>query len=207
MSYGIEPFAVSLAAIEEALGGRARAPGFWSRLFGRSSDLVDEIKRQHGYLFQNDELAEDDEFVVEETLRSMLAGSAHDENRSEYYAWALKALCWHFGEFLDNSEWCAMRSEWSDRVDHAIAQAGLAEEVFGVQRHLIYRGAPIGIPEPADFPFVGYLRLTEIPQAASALAACDLSSGDEDVRRAVTQVHGWLARSLQLNRDLVCFYH
>jgi len=207
MSYGIQPFAVSLEEIENALANPVEPAGLIGRLFGRRGDLVSDMKRKDGYLLQDDELDEDGELATEEALRELISGAELDESYGDKYAWALKALCWHFGEFLDNSEWSAMRSEWSVRVDHAIEQAGVPEESFGIQRHLIYRGAPISIPAPDDFPFIGYLRRSEIPEVANTLAACDVGAAGGDVQRAIEQIQEWLVRVNQLNGDLVCFYH
>ncbi len=206
MSYGIQPFAVSIDRITASIEEARRSSGFLRRFFGREHDLVKDIKRQQdGYLLQHDEL--EDERPVELALRDLIAGTTLDKADGEYHAWALKALCWYLGEFLDNSEWATIRSVWSDYVDHVLAEGGVPEDALSIHRHILYRGAPISIPEPADFPFMGYLSRTEIAPAAAALSQCAVPEANEDARSSIVQIGGWLERAQEKNVDLLFFYH
>ena len=176
-------------------------------MFRSEPDIVLQIKLRYQHVLQDDETDEDDELTVEEALRDMVDGANLNKDFGWKYAYALEALCWHFGELLDNSEWSPMRGQWSEQVDVAISRAGVPENTFSVEGHLMYRGSPIPIPEVPDFPFIGFLRKTELPEAAKSIAQCDRSKLGEDVERAIRQVEGWLDRARKLERDLFCFYY
>ena len=100
-----------------------------------------------------------------------------------------------------------MRSEWADQVHEAMKQAGIDEQTLSVNDHLMYRGSPIPIPEPGDFPFIGFLRNNEIGDAAKAIDSADLSDVDEEIRESVMQIRGWLKRCEERHCDLICFYY
>ena len=100
-----------------------------------------------------------------------------------------------------------MRSEWGESLNEGMKRAGISEETLGVYRHLMYRGAPLRIPAPYDFPYMGYLKNPEIAPAADALLAAGPSAFDTEIRAAVAQLSGWLDRALVLNSDLVFFTH
>jgi len=207
MSYGITPIAVSLAKVEGVIGPQ-KAGGLFGRLFGTShASLLKEIKRRFSYRFEQDDVDEEGEPTLEQALADLLAGSDLDESYGHKYAYAFELLCDHFGDFLDNSAWSAMRTEWAEQVEGAMKKAGIAEDAISVSSHLMFRGAPISIPTPDDFPFVGFLRRGEIDNAAQAIDTADLSSMDEEVRESVEQLREWCDRCRELERDLVCFYY
>jgi hypothetical protein len=86
-------------------------------------------------------------------------------------------------------------------------QAGIDGQELSLFDHLMYRGAPISIPSPSDFPYMGFLRNREIAKAAQAIDSADLPSMDEEVQESVLQIRSWFDRCEQLNCDLVCFYY
>jgi hypothetical protein len=208
MSYGITPIAVSLHEVENVIGGDTKSGGLLSRLLGSpSSSLIKTIKREYAHRFEQDDVLEDDEPTLQQALADLLAGKELDTSYGHKYAYALELLCDHFGEFLDNSAWSAMRGEWAEQVHEAMKQADIDQQTLSVNDHLMYRGAPITIPEPGDFPFMGFLRKNEIGKAAQAIDSSDLSEMDEEVQESVMQIRGWLERCEQLKCDLVCFYY
>jgi hypothetical protein len=71
----------------------------------------------------------------------------------------------------------------------------------------MYRGAPVAIPEPDDFPFIGYLKAAEVGPALRALRAADFAELSPEVREAVAELTGWLEACSRGASDLVCFYH
>ena len=207
MTCGITPIAVSLEQVQTVIG-TDQTPGLLRFLLGSPTDrLTHKIKREFAHRFEQDEVDDEDEPSLEKALRDLLSGGELNPAFGHKYAYALELLCDHFGEFLDNSAWTAMRSEWADQVHEAIKQAGIDEQTLSVNDHLMYRGSPIAIPEPSDFPFIGYLRKDEIGNAAQAIDSADRSDMDEEVQESVSQIHGWLKRCEELKCDLVCFYY
>jgi hypothetical protein len=129
------------------------------------------------------------------------------ENYGHKYGYVLEMLCLHFGEYLPNGNFTGMRSSWADTVDLGLARAGVPEEQLRLAHHLMGRGSPIPIPEPADFPFIGYLRGAEVGPALAAVGAANLDTLDPNVRDAINEVRGWLEVCSRSGSDLVCFYY
>ncbi|NND61340.1 MAG: hypothetical protein HKN49_13865 [Gammaproteobacteria bacterium] len=206
MSYGIHPIVVALEEVKCVLGSQQKPASLLGRLFGsRRVDLVSEIIRDQGPLDEDDGFIDDDSITIEQALRDLFSGARLNPGDGAAYAYALFALCNQLGEFQVNSEWSPMRAERGDIVNTAMKEAGIPEEVLGIHS-LMYRGAPLDIPEPGDFPSMGYLLNEELAPAVKALSGADLSVISDEFRPAVTQVGLWLDRALALKSDLVCFY-
>ena len=207
MSYDITPIAVSLEQVQGVIGVK-RTGGFLRCLLGSPIDrLIRTIKWNYAHRFEQDEVYDEDEPSLEKALGDLLAGAELAPTFGHKYAYALELVCDHFGEFLDNSAWSAMRLDWAEHVHEAMTQADIDEEAISLNDHLMFRGPPIPIPVPADFPAIGFLRRNEIGNAATALDAADLSSLDEETRESITQIQLWLERCNELKCDLVCFYY
>jgi hypothetical protein len=194
VSYGVHAFAVDFGELKAALGS-----GDGQLLARLLADFAAEVAR----LDRDDE--EEGRPPTAEVLRHLIFGGPYDGSVGFKYGYALEFLCWHLGEFLNNSEWSGMRGEWFDEVDGALKRAGVPTAAFTTLR-LTTRGAPVPIPEPDDFPGIGHLTSEEVPAAAAALDAADLGAMSEDVRNAVAQVREWLGACEEFGRGLVCFY-
>lgn len=196
MGYGIMPFSVKLARVERAFGSRDAA-------------LAAEVTGAFEAIFEQDDCEEDDEGepTLEEALHEVVEGRPLREGYGHKYGHVLKLLCWHFGEHLPNAHFSAMHHDWADQVDGELIGAGVPEEAFGLKRHLMYRGAPVAIPEPDDFPFIGYLKAAEVGPALRALRAADFAELSPEVRDAVEELRGWLEACSRGAFDLVSFYH
>lgn len=206
MSYGITPIAVSIDKVESVMRQR-KSGGVFGHLIGSPSAKVSNtIKQRFAYRFEQDD-ADDDEPTLEQALTDLLAGNDLNPWYGHKYAYAFELLCQHFGELLDNSAWSLIRSEWAVQVRDAMSQAGVDHGTFSMTGHLMYRGAPISIPPPDDFPFIGFLRKEEIGKALRAIDSADLTKMDEEVEESVVEIRGWLDHCWQLNCDLVCFYY
>ena len=207
MSYGITPIAVSLEQVQSVIG-TDQTPGFLRALLGSPTDrLIHKIKREFAHRFEQDELNDEDEPSLEKALRDLLSGGELNPGFGHKYAYALELLCKYFGEVLDNSAWTAMRSEWADQVHEALKRAGIDENVLSLNEHLMFRGSPIPMPAPADFPYTGFLLRSEIGNATDAINAADLSALDGETRESIMQIRGWLDQCRELDCDLVCFYY
>ncbi len=196
MSYGIMPYSVSLAEVERVFG--CGDPALLARLMVEFKDDLD-----------NDECDEDDEEepTLAEALREIIEGEPMRPSYGHKYGYLLEMLCRQYGESLANSEFSSMHSDWIDKVDQGLAHAGIPEETLSLSRHLLYRGSPVAIPEPGDFPFIGYLKSNEIPPALQALETADLTVLEREVKESIDQLRSWLESSQKSQRDLVCFYY
>lgn len=197
MSYGVHAFAVDFGELKAALGSKD------GHLLAQVlANFATDIERMDADDVEN-ELP-----PTAEVLRRMIFGEAYHEERwvGFKYGYALEYLCWHLGEFLDNSQWSSMHGDWFETVDAALAQAGVSPAVFSTAK-LVYRGAPVPIPEPDDFPGIGYLTREEIPAVAAALDAADWSRvTDAEARQSIEQVRGWLHTCQETDCGLVCTY-
>lgn len=195
MSYAIHPYEVSVAAVKKCIGSRNKR-------------LLKKLNRSFRTFF--DELDEIDEDAVpmKKALTQMIMGEKLDENSGFKYGYALKFLCEHVGNMLTNEYWTAMRWEWIEQVDGALAALRIDEKVFRVDPHLTTRGPPIALPEINDFPSIGYLLEAEIAKAAVELGhVSDTDIDDEEISESVGEVRKWLDRCSRSHKDLVCFYH
>src|SRR5207245_2481022 len=97
-------------------------------------------------------------------------------------------------------------TQWAKTVDRGLKVAGVPESVLRVGKHLMDRGAPIAIPEIADFPGIGYLKLEEVQTAQKALDKPKLAAiRDEQVLASIQELRSWLQTCAGSGRDLVCF--
>src|SRR4051812_16539745 len=113
MSCGIMPFAVRLIRVERAFGSRDAA-------------LASEITEKFEHHFENDD-CEDGKPTLEDALHEIIEGKRMQEDYGHMYGYVLEVLCWHFGKFLPNAHFSAMRLAWADRVDQGLSQAGVPE--------------------------------------------------------------------------------
>ena len=101
--------------------------------------------------------------------------------------------------------------EWAETVNDALLEAGMPLESFSIFGHLIYRGCPVELPEIDDFPYIGYLKLSEAT-AVSQLLTDEFLSGikhqdSEEISAALRQIRDWTESCQREKADLVCFYY
>jgi hypothetical protein len=205
MGYILTANAVELDKVSDAVGSK-------------DMRLIDALVEEFGDEFgQFDEMAADrcdeddgqEALTMQGALTQMVMGEQYHEGLGFMYAYALEFLCRHFGRGLPNGEWSAMPSgsQWAETVDRGLHAADVPEGVLRVSYHLMNRGAPIPIPEPDDFPGIGYLKLKEIRIARQALGEARLASiKDKEVLTSVQELQGWLQACADSGRDLACFY-
>ena len=200
MSYGIMPFSVSIARVQQAFGSRDRA---------LAESLKDTFSQHFEQDADKDEGEDDDDepLTLEEALDEIIEGKELRKAQGHQYGTVLEILCWHFGTLLPNEAFSGMRWEWADEIEEALTEAGVPSEVFALQGHLMCRGAPLAIPAPEDFPSIGFLKLAEIGPALQAIESADIASLDPEQQEAVVEITDWLEACIKAQTDLVCFYH
>lgn len=204
MSYAVHPIAVDLDKVRAVIGSKDKA--FLARLKKSIGDELEQIDDMLADYVDEDE--EEEPLTTADALRHMIMGEPYraDEGLGFAYGYCFEAICLHFGQFLDNNGWSAMRWPWFEAVQKALGAAGVKEKAFSVSA-LVSRGAPIDLPEIDDFPGIGYLTRAEIPSARVVLAAADLSQvKDREAVESIGQVMSWFDTCIESKCDLVCTY-
>jgi hypothetical protein len=205
MSPGVTPFAVSLPQLQKIIGSRSK-----SALRELREEFEDELEADREEV---EEANGDDDFDPELTLTEALRHLIMDEERWDYegakYGFAVEMMCSFYGEHLPNDRWTGKPPTWAETVDDALLDAGVPEEQFSIFQHLILRGSPINIPDIEDFPQIGYVTLSEIPEILTALSDNRLQSieheNSDEIRQSLNQVREWLETCQREKSDLICF--
>ncbi|MGL4420861.1 MAG: DUF7691 family protein [Gemmataceae bacterium] len=199
MGYGVLPFAVDWEPYLGLLGCR-------------DEELLAELTAEWADFFvEIDELDELDELSTStaDALRHFLLGEPMDRKIGSKYGYVLEELAWGYGTPLDNFHWCPISSAWvCEQLSPAVRTAGVPADVFSFERHLLFRGPPVPIPPPDDWPAIGYLTPAEAAVAAAAFDRLDPEQFRPiDGHEQVAAVRGWLAQCRDAGHGLVAFYH
>lgn len=188
-------------------------------IFGSKNDalLREILKSQQEDIEANDAFFEDEidngEVPSTETaLRQIFYGDPQMDAEGATYGYALKIICQHLGETVWGGEHGV-----ADVTDHPY-ESILAES-----------GVPVPIPEPSDFPMIGYLAFDQIDdEIARATAKHEKTASDSaELMSIVRQVIGLrrgginaeeiqedidayvetLTKAKQLGKGLVSFRH
>lgn len=188
MSYGVHAYAVDFDALTRAIG---------------SGDtlLVKRLQEEHrDELSSLDELFEED--IVEgapsvgEALRLLIAGEATgSQPDNAQYGYALEFMCRSLGEAL---------------YPHRLTQLSISW--LAAQPMLNELGASPGplsslMPIPLEFPGVGFVDPSEVPEKISEVRAAASSSSDPDAGECYSEYLNWLEKALRGPRALVSFLY
>jgi hypothetical protein len=157
--------------------------------------------------------------VIHETttgaaLAHLMLGGNRDHSVGYKYGYALQYLCLHLGEVPDHDSWRTIRQSAFRSVDTVLKRAGISPKTFSTSRFLVERHSPIPIPEPDDFPQIGYLTHNEIrqicPLFCSDKIAKAIQKESDDVQdwleSAIAELKEWLVTAIRKKCDLICFY-
>jgi hypothetical protein len=150
------------------------------------------------------------DFEVEPALEQMItAGSRYDQPAHVYW-YALELLAEQNGAWLSNDCWCAMPrpSHYLEFVGAELTRAG-SPEAAAIIHNAIWSPPALDLPPPQDFPAVGYLETTRIPNAIEVFEALDTAVIDSDVAGSVNEFRSWLLTTQQgkVKRDLLTFLY
>src|SRR5687767_12053325 len=101
-----------------------------------------------------------------DALREIFAGKFTPGVRGSRYGSALEALFGSLGESLDNSPFVPCNTAWYTHLDEVLTAHHVPLRFFDLIARL-----PVPIPEPDDWPCVGYWAEPDFA-AADSLAAC-----------------------------------
>ena len=194
MGYGLTPIAVDLEDVKSVFGRR-------------DESIIPILKSSFDFRFNELDWDEDAELDLETAIRDLITGVEPNPEYGHLYAYGLELICWHFGEHLSNEHWSAMQGEWADTVEAALQSLGLDQTILGIHNHIFYRGAPLPLPEPDDFPFIGFVLNREIQPALNALNSLRLDALNREVMDAVSEIQGWLQTCQSSDLDLITFYY
>src|SRR5262249_30618052 len=102
------------------------------------------------------------ELTAGAALVQLVLGGKLDPSQGYKYGYALCSLCEYLGNVLAHDAWSSIRATGIDTVDAVLHKAGVGPGTFSVHRFLVERGAPVAMPRPEDFPYIGYLKRGEI---------------------------------------------
>ena len=207
MSYGITPYAVSLPQILKVVGSRSK-----SRLLELREEFEDELLEDREAV---EEANLDDEFdpelPLDDALRHLIMVEELWDYEGSKYGYAVEMICSFYGDFLPNDHWTGIQLTWAETVDDARSDAGISPEVFSIFGHLFERGSPVEIPEFDDYPYIGYVKRSEIPEILALMTDELFAAVNHDdaakIRTALEQIREWLETCQREKSDLVCFYH
>ena len=151
----------------------------------------------------------------EDCLRSILMGGPKYGSIAHVYAYMFEWICSDLGEDVDAGSFSGMRSGsgWMGSVDKALQKQGIASDVFSLEYLLTNRGAPIDLPQPDDFPAMGYITHAELSAALPLLKAIDpasfsaATSYPEEGPNALATCIRMAETAVNSGRGLVGFYY
>jgi hypothetical protein len=112
------------------------------------------------------------------------------------YGYGFKYIVAFFGRYLDNGPFYPCPSTYiHDHIDPVIKATGAPISLTG----LIFDGAPVSFPMPADFPGIGYWSAEEC-----AASVEPLRTGTTDEVRKLAE---WTAAASTAGRGIIGFYH
>lgn len=207
MSYCVSAIAVDLDKVRAAIGSKNKK--LLATLQREAASELDQIEEMIAEHLEDDEDEDGNPlapFSVDEALKGLIMGGDWREEFGFAYGYCFEFLCLHFGDFLNNSHWSAMRSEWFDTVEKGLAKAGVTKKMFAL-KELFFRGPPLPLPGLEEFPCIGYLTRPEIAKVRDVLATADFTKvKDRGVVESIEQIREWLDECAKTNRDLVCTY-
>jgi hypothetical protein len=167
MGYSHMFFAVDVAKLKGLYGSKNDA-----LLEEVLESQAEEIEDNDGFF--EDEIEDGDSPDTATALRDIFHGNPQRDAEGAMYGYALKIICMHIGQPIYGGE----------------------ENVADVSAHpydslLMKSGIPIPIPEPSDFPVIGYLDFNQLDQEI-ALAKADHKKAASDSAEAMSAIRGLL---------------
>jgi hypothetical protein len=177
MSTAVYVYSVPVDRLRAAAGSR---DGKLLGAAGKLKGFFETIDR----IAENYEDEEEKPPRCEEAYRQIIDGGPYADRYGYVYGYAYEAICTAIGVETERS-WAPIAGshEWFKSIDEALAALRLKLTVT----HLLYRGPLIDIPEPDDFPGLGWWNADEIAAARQVLGALDLKRLDAQAASVVRE--------------------
>jgi len=153
--------------------------------------LLAAVQENAGFFEIVDEIAEDRDEDEEpppdcaEAVKQIINGEPCNRNFGYVYGYAYEALCMAIGRETKQSWTSISRSyEWFPKIEKALASLGIPLKI----NDLLCRGTLLEIPQPDDFPSLGWWTAAEIAGAARVFKELDLKQLDAGVAKAISDV-------------------
>ena len=176
MSSAINVYALRLDQLTQLLGSR-------------NASAIRTINEAHSYFLSNVDAIDDQAgMTCAQAVAELINGESSKDGPGYLYGYALEAVCAHVGRELPNICPIAGASSWIEEVDAFLESKGIPIRLS----KLVQWGSPVPIPEPDDYPSIGYWSSDEIPPSIRAFAAADLSGAENDMVETLSQLRSWL---------------
>jgi hypothetical protein len=191
MSFCIRVFQVDLARVRGVFGSGDRR--ILAALQSRLEDVYEEV--------DGDEEGDEDLVTPLGALEQIVAGEVPGGDwGGEPYREALFALYEHLGSQIDDWLLSSHDHPHLQEVETALQDAGAHGPLSFFS--LIYRGAPIPVPDGEE-PAMGYLEAGEVATARAAYDGLSLASVPSGTRVSVERFGGWLRAGAEARQGLV----
>lgn len=182
MSSSVSVYAVSIDQLKQAVGS-----GDLALIFG--------ITETHSDFFASiNEIDEDAERTCAQAAAELIHDDISGDAPGYLYGYAMEAICSYLSEEpLANICPIVGTSEWIDQVDAALDDMAVPLSIDA----LVYRGCPIPIPEPNDYPFIGVWTAQEIAEAKTALQNAEPTGPDAQIAETLQQIREWIDMARQ----------
>jgi predicted DNA-binding WGR domain protein len=161
VSYGVHAYAVDLAAVKKTIGsGNAVLAKRLAKSEASELEQIDDVDFDEGLTRAADVLRR---LIVE----GAPAETDEEETPGYKFGYALEVVCRSLGEWLPNSAFSAMGSEYFETLDRALEKAKSKRKVASI----VFRGSPVRLPEIEDFPAIGWLSADEVQAWRAELQA------------------------------------
>ncbi|GAB1639601.1 hypothetical protein [Krasilnikovia sp. MM14-A1259] len=199
MGYGVMAWAVDLDRVRAEIGSgdttlAQRYGASFTERHPAVQALIDDVTGDRTAI------------TLSEVARHMIMGEPYDERIGFAYGYFLEHLCDLQGTFLDNPRWMPVPVDWCQRVDEALAGAGLLADGFSTF-NLVFGGSPVPLPRIDGFPGIGYQEYGSLEEPARLLAGAGAADIAEEFQDAAYDVFQWLSEAHQSRRSVVAFFH
>lgn len=187
MSSSITVYAVSLDRLRQLIGSRDQS-------------FVDEVHRSmKRFLSRVDEIDDEAELKCGEAVAELIHDRLSD-GPGYLYGYALKAICATAGTELPNIPQITDATGWIDEIDKLLTRLDVPLRM----KSLVFRGSPVPIPEPDDYPCLGFWTEAEIAAALPALRALNPDDAGEESDTLI-QIREWIAKTASTHHAIVGF--
>ncbi len=181
MSSDITVFAINSDQLRTALGSRDRALS--ATIVAGAAD----------YLASINEINDEAGLTCAEAVAQLIDGETSPDVPGFLYGYALEAMCGHLGRELPNICPIAGASEWIEEVDEFLKSQGVTISL----NDLVMCGSPVPIPQPDDYPFIGFWPAEEVPAALASIRGVDLAPLDQEMAETIEQMRQWLEETVK----------